>query len=1446
MAANRPVNVISGTTEKQLNSKSGTGGKPKGNKHRTRNETYMEKLENAVSLSSKRKIESILTEVNNLGDVEKMLLYLRLPTGFSESDVSSFTKSPPSVPNSSREEHTKAYNWICSHLEESPDTSMPKQDVYEEYKTYCDNFKLQAVCPADFGKIMKGVFPNMKRRRLGTRGNSRYCYSGIRKKTEMKSPALPHLDLSSAVKPCHLCPDHQVITAAAEVVCSWEKKSHSKDFPDIIQCAQYLIHEGHVPKESDPAKVFISALEECDKAPKLSRLDQNQDAWLQRSPEERRRETQHQLQMKLQQNQLKNQLRKEEERKKSFGVQVCESGIDNSEVNSEQLASSTASLTKDGTEAESSEAPQVGGNSLVSPVPGTSASANLKESPKKKLTPIQPKTPLRNQVCFIPVPFQPKDNEPLKLVYVPATGKQFAIPARMNIQGTQPLPGSSQALIPAQACQNTVQVGNKLIVPVPQVQIQAAVTKPATSFNTNGQVVDQQGTSVSLQGAKVKSVPQQRIQTVSNQWPNQSKVQVINQGITLTVSEGALIGASQGGVTSSVITTETQKVNQNLNGGIGTSAVLGVGNNQKHAVIVARNKQSGIISVQQTQGIADLARSPDNGSAAGKVSNEMVVVPSTPPLSSNIPPSAMEVVIAQSNPRGQGETQPQYVVTKPLQSTPNVTGKGHQLLPTSVANMASLEALFTASGSSQAAAKIGNSLDQTVTMSNQGLSQLAPMLTRGNSSPASLSLAAGCSTSGGLQHGTRSDMTQSASQLLRCFSESFRGNQGLGEALSQNEGQAQVKEAQPKSEDKQVKQPSRLEELLREPKPLPATKSSKSNTTARRNSQARPKSVARMLDRKGVTNDQLNGSSSSGNLAERKTSVLDGAHPQISSALPSLSINKPKSGNMPTVSGMSEATMLPSKFRGKTEGGQGESPIIQTAQQGNNQLRVQFPQQSVTLIAQDVPVSGGMNQKLVMRLPNTSQSQLLNMLQNSNIAASPSQVTVGSPAPSTGQLSAPSTPLANLGSPEAVISRSANNTPMSDVGSVPASPAQQQQAQLFFVPINQGQLDPALISNNNKSPVKPKHRPVFFSNQHMPLVNAIVGNTEAATPLDLTLSEGTTLAHLQTQGGTQINVGSRKRHHSGDVLSLDNTTQDSTTFRKQGISIPANQNVIGNIGNFNTITDMPPPSSLPHGPVGGHAYLRGGKPLLTSRLGVRGNTASRKRNVSGPSISVQAVQQQISQQQTDMNIPSTSSCGSSNEATDRERNLAKRSRSVPLPELSESLKNFIISTDKGGCTPAKFPEEIEKSLKYEPTPRGVHLGLNSQFGAKRNLTTELEGMGSDQDQREQSADAMFNAILNNITGKDESESGRQTHHLVGSTGSGNCASSHTEIVPNAELDRNWTGLLPEDSSLVQPVMTLEDNASNSSLELQGYSFDNFVSTSSLELMQTFPASVSCD
>lgn len=40
---------------------------------------------------------------------------------------------------------------------------------------------------------MKQVFPNIRPRRLGTRGNSRYCYAAMRKATRLECPMLPDL-----------------------------------------------------------------------------------------------------------------------------------------------------------------------------------------------------------------------------------------------------------------------------------------------------------------------------------------------------------------------------------------------------------------------------------------------------------------------------------------------------------------------------------------------------------------------------------------------------------------------------------------------------------------------------------------------------------------------------------------------------------------------------------------------------------------------------------------------------------------------------------------------------------------------------------------------------------------------------------------------------------------------------------------------------------------------------------------------------------------------------------------------------------------------------------------------------------------------------------------------------------------------------------------------------
>jgi regulatory factor X 1/2/3 len=45
---------------------------------------------------------------------------------------------------------------------------------------HCNEQKLDAVNAASFGKLIRSVFNGLRTRRLGTRGNSKYHYYGIR------------------------------------------------------------------------------------------------------------------------------------------------------------------------------------------------------------------------------------------------------------------------------------------------------------------------------------------------------------------------------------------------------------------------------------------------------------------------------------------------------------------------------------------------------------------------------------------------------------------------------------------------------------------------------------------------------------------------------------------------------------------------------------------------------------------------------------------------------------------------------------------------------------------------------------------------------------------------------------------------------------------------------------------------------------------------------------------------------------------------------------------------------------------------------------------------------------------------------------------------------------------------------------------------------------------
>lgn len=58
---------------------------------------------------------------------------------------------------------------------------------------------MKPLSTADFGKVMKQVYPRVRPRRLGTRGNSRYCYAGMRKRIKLDPPTLPKISGSQSV-----------------------------------------------------------------------------------------------------------------------------------------------------------------------------------------------------------------------------------------------------------------------------------------------------------------------------------------------------------------------------------------------------------------------------------------------------------------------------------------------------------------------------------------------------------------------------------------------------------------------------------------------------------------------------------------------------------------------------------------------------------------------------------------------------------------------------------------------------------------------------------------------------------------------------------------------------------------------------------------------------------------------------------------------------------------------------------------------------------------------------------------------------------------------------------------------------------------------------------------------------------------------------------------------
>ncbi|XP_037331239.2 MHC class II regulatory factor RFX1a isoform X2 [Pungitius pungitius] len=104
-------------------------------------------------------------------------------TGNSQSYSHTARASPATVSMTEGEEGSVPSadkKWLLDNYETAEGVSLPRSTLYCHYLLHCQEQKLEPVNAASFGKLIRSVFMGLRTRRLGTRGNSKYHYYGLR------------------------------------------------------------------------------------------------------------------------------------------------------------------------------------------------------------------------------------------------------------------------------------------------------------------------------------------------------------------------------------------------------------------------------------------------------------------------------------------------------------------------------------------------------------------------------------------------------------------------------------------------------------------------------------------------------------------------------------------------------------------------------------------------------------------------------------------------------------------------------------------------------------------------------------------------------------------------------------------------------------------------------------------------------------------------------------------------------------------------------------------------------------------------------------------------------------------------------------------------------------------------------------------------------------------
>ncbi|NXH65351.1 RFX5 protein, partial [Rhabdornis inornatus] len=195
------------------------------------------------SKSVQSKVDSILQDVQKFSDSDKLYLYLQLPSGPSLGE-----KSPFSWNSLGTSPHPRilfpGIPWEHPGISSSGHAPVPPR------RRYCDNLGCRPLSTANFGKIIREIFPNIKARRLGGRGQSKYpSLDAIPAAFPTFSPFPPFFPQSvgtlgqSELAELVQSYSSEVMEAACALTCDWAEKILKRSFNSIVEVAQFLLQQ---------------------------------------------------------------------------------------------------------------------------------------------------------------------------------------------------------------------------------------------------------------------------------------------------------------------------------------------------------------------------------------------------------------------------------------------------------------------------------------------------------------------------------------------------------------------------------------------------------------------------------------------------------------------------------------------------------------------------------------------------------------------------------------------------------------------------------------------------------------------------------------------------------------------------------------------------------------------------------------------------------------------------------------------------------------------------------------------------------------------------------------------------------------------------------------------------------------------------------------------------